>query len=168
MTRKGVASEAWRVTRRAAAMLFHAPRSARRRRGAAALEFAIACPLLFLIFLGMVEVGRAMMVAGAVANAARVGARSAAVSGGSYSSASDAVSAALSDAGLPKAAPTVTVNGVAVSDDASFQAAAVPGATISVKVALPYASVSWLPGGGALFLSGNQSVTAATTMTKEG
>ncbi len=135
----------------------------------AALEFAIACPLLFLIFLGMVEIGRAMMVAGSVANAARVGARSAAVSGGSYSSATAAVAAVLSDAGLPSStAPTVTVNGVAVSDDSSFQEAAVPGAAIVVQVALPYASVSWLPGGGALFLSANQSISASTTMTREG
>ena len=152
MTRKDAARDRRRVTRRAAA----------------AVEFAIVCPLLFLIFLGMVEVGRAMMVAGAVANAARVGARSAAVSGGSYSAATDAVSTVLSDAGLPYVAPTVTVNGAAVSDDASFQDAAAPGATVSVKVALPYSSVSWLPGGGALFLSGNQSITAVTAMTKEG
>ncbi len=138
------------------------------RRGVAALEFAIACPLLFLIFLGMVEIGRAMMVAGSVANAARVAARSAAVSGGSYSSTLAAASAVLSDADLPNAAPTVTIDGVAVDDDASFQAAAVPGATISIKVALPYSSVSWLPGGGALFLSGDQSIAAASTMTREG
>ena len=74
----------------------------------------------------------------------------------------------LSDADLPNATPTVTINGVAVDDDASFQAAAVPGATISVNVALPYSSVSWLPGGGALFLSANQSITAAAAMTREG
>ena len=109
-----------------------------------------------------------MMVAGSVANAARVAARSASVSGGSYSSAVAAASAVLSDADLPNATPTVTINGVAVDDDASFQAAAVPGATISVNVALPYSSVSWLPGGGALFLSANQSITAAAAMTREG
>ncbi|HVS38681.1 MAG TPA: TadE/TadG family type IV pilus assembly protein [Gemmataceae bacterium] len=141
----------------------------RRRAGAAALEFAIACPLLFLIFLGMVEIGRAMMVAGSVANAARVGARSAAVSGGSYSSCTSSVAAVLSDAGLPSGtAPTVTVNGVAVTDDASFQAAAVPGATITVQVSLSYSSVSWVPGGGALFMSPGQSISASTTMTREG
>jgi Flp pilus assembly protein TadG len=139
-----------------------------RRRAAAAVEFAIACPLLFLIFLGMVEVGRAMMVAGAVANAARVGARSAAVSGGTYDSATAAVSAVLADAGLPDATPTVTVNGVAVTTDTDFQAAALPGATVSVKVALPYSKVSWLPGGGALFLSGSQTISATTVMTREG
>ncbi len=140
----------------------------RRRRAAAAVEFAVACPLLFLIFLGMVEIGRAMMAAGAVANAARVGARSAAVTGGSYSAAVAAVSQVLSDGDLPNAAPALTVNGVGVNDDASFQAAAVPGAAVSVRVALPYSSVSWLPGGGALFLSGDQSISAATIMNKEG
>ena len=139
----------------------HTTANGLRRAGAAALEFAIACPLLFLIFLGMVEIGRAMMVAGSVANAARVGARSAAVSGGGYSSAVAAVAAVLSDAGLPSStAPTVTVNGVAVTDDDSFDAAAVPGATVTIQVALPYASVSWLPGGGALFMSGSQSISA--------
>lgn len=145
------------------------PLRAQRRRAAAALEFAIACPLLFVIFLGMIEIGRAMMVAGSVANAARVGARSAAVSDGNYSAAAAAASQVLSDAGLPTSATlSVTVNGVAVTDDASFQAAAVPGSTVTVKVALLYSNVSWLPGGGALFLSSGQSITGATTMTKEG
>ena len=140
-----------------------------RRRAAAALEFAIACPLLFLVFLGMIEIGRAMMVAGAVANAARVSARSAAVSGGNYDSAVAAAAQVLSDAGLPSStAPVITVNGVAVTNDTSFAAAAAPGAAVSVRVALSYASVSWLPGGGALFLAGNQSITATSTMTKEG
>ena len=142
---------------------------ARRRRGAAALEFAIACPLLFLIFLGMVEIGRAMMAAGALAAAARSGARAASVTGGSYSSATGAAATVLSDADLPNSgATTVTVNGVVVTDDESFREAAVPGATVGVKVALPYSSVSWLPGGGVLFLSANQSIAAVCEMTKEG
>jgi Flp pilus assembly protein TadG len=161
----------WRSAMRTQCPTVAALRVSRRRRAAAALEFAIVCPLLFLIFLGMIEIGRAMMVAGSVANAARVGARSAAVTGGGYDSAVAAASRVLSDAGLPSSGAlvvTVTVNDVVVKDEASFTEAAVPGATITVKVALPYASVSWLPGGGALFLSSNQLITAANTMAKEG
>jgi Flp pilus assembly protein TadG len=145
------------------------PHGARRRRAAAALEFAITCPLLFLVFLGMVEIARAMMAAGALANAARAGARAGAVTGGSYSAAAGAVATALSDANLPSSgAATVTVNGVVVTDDDDFKAAAVPGATIAVKAALPYSSISWLPGGGSFFLPPSQSIAAVCEMSKEG
>src|SRR5207249_341771 len=50
-----------------------------RRGGAAAVEFAIVAGLLFTIFLGMIEVGRALMALAAVSNAARAGARAGAV-----------------------------------------------------------------------------------------
>jgi len=139
------------------------------RPGIAATEFAIVCPIFFLIFLGMVDIGRGMMVVGAVSNAARIGARAAGVTGGNYSSATDAVATALSDARLPSTTPpTITVNGVAVTDDASFQAAAVPGATVAVQVSLTYGSVSWLPGGASLFVGSSQPLSATCSMTKEG
>jgi len=139
------------------------------RPGIAAVEFAIVCPIFFLIFLGMVDIGRGMMVVGAVSNAARIGARAAGVTGGSYSSTTAAVATSLSNAGLPDTTlPTVTVNGVAVTDDASFQAAAVPGATIAVQVSLTYGSVSWLPGGASLFVGSSQPLSATCSMTKEG
>lgn len=141
------------------------------RRGAAALEFAFVCPILFLIFLGMIEIGRAMMVAGTLTNTARVGARSAGVTGGSYSAATSAITNALAAAALPTDSTvtiTVLVNGVAVGDDPSFQAAAVPGSTVSVSVSLSYGTVSWLPGGATLFMPADQSLTGTCSMPKEG
>src|SRR5579884_447377 len=138
------------------------------RPGVAALEFAIVCPILFLIFLGMVEIGRAVMVSGSVTSAARGAARAGAVTGGSYSALTAAATASLTSAGLPSGAATVTVtvNGVTVSDDASFQAAALPGATVAVTVSVPYGRVSWLPGGVTLFLSGNRTISGGCALTK--
>jgi Flp pilus assembly protein TadG len=144
-------------------------RSGRARRGAAATEFAIVSSLLFVLFLGMIEIGRAMMALGAVANAARAGARAAALPGGNYSAASNAVTASLSAATISTSPTlTVTVNGTTVTDDSSYQSAVAPGVPVSVQVSVPYSAVSWLPAGVSLFLSGNQQLTETVVMRKEG
>ena len=49
-----------------------------RRRGAAAVEFAVAAPVLVLLVLGMIDVGQFMNVGQVISNASRVGARKAA------------------------------------------------------------------------------------------
>jgi Flp pilus assembly protein TadG len=48
------------------------------RKGVAAVEFAIVLPLFVIMFLGMVELGRGLMVQQVITNAAREGARFAA------------------------------------------------------------------------------------------
>jgi Flp pilus assembly protein TadG len=139
------------------------------RRGAAALEFCIVAALLFLIFLGMIEVGRAMMVLGAVANAARAGARAGGMTSGDYTAVTAAVQDALSRAKISGGQQVVvTVNDVTVTDDDSFRAAAVPGAAVSVTVKVPYSSVTWLPAGTQLFLSSGQVLAETAVMCKEG
>src|SRR3954465_14085487 len=96
--------------------------SALKRRGVVAMEFAIVASLLFVLLLGMIEFGRAMMVLNVVSNAARAGARAGSLSSGSYSSAPAAAGAALTAAGITTAPTyTVKVNGVAVNTDAAFQ-----------------------------------------------
>ena len=50
-----------------------------RRRGAAAVEFAFCLPFLVTILLGIIEMGRLMMVKEILVNCARDGARTAAV-----------------------------------------------------------------------------------------
>ena len=47
------------------------------RRAAAIVEFALIAPLFLLLFLGIVEMGRLLMVQGMLVNAAREGARQA-------------------------------------------------------------------------------------------
>ena len=147
-------------------MIARFPRS---RPGAAAVEFCIVAALLFTLFLGMIEVGRAMMVLGAVANAARAGARAGVVPSGDYSAVSAAAQGTIDRSGMGATAQlVVTVNGVEVSDDATFNANAVPGAAISVRVSVPYASVSWLPAGTGLFLGSQQALAETAVMCREG
>lgn len=55
--------------------------SVEHRRGAAAVEMAIVLPVFFMVVLGIVEFGRAMMVGQLVTNAARYGARISAFDG---------------------------------------------------------------------------------------
>jgi Flp pilus assembly protein TadG len=141
----------------------------RGRPGAAAVEFCIVAALLFTIFLAMIEVGRAMMVLGAVANAARVGARAGAVTGGDYSAVTSAVDTALGAASLNTSGQvTVTVNGVVVTDDNTFKANATAGVPVSVRVSVTYGSVSWLPAQVGLFLSAQQSLAETAVLCREG
>lgn len=111
------------------------------RRGAAVVEFAIVAPLLFALILGSIEFGRIMMVMEHLSNSARAGARAGVVPGGSNSTITSAVNAALSNAGITGAQnPVIKVNGQSV--DAST---AVTGDQISVTVSISANSVSWLP-----------------------
>lgn len=62
-----------------------------RRRGAVLVEMALTLPLFFMVVLGIVEFGRAMMVSQLLTNAAREGARLAILSGNSNEDVSTAV-----------------------------------------------------------------------------
>ena len=50
-------------------------RRASARCGAAVVEFALVAPIFFMLVIGIIEVGRAMMVEQLLVNASRVGAR---------------------------------------------------------------------------------------------
>jgi len=67
------------------------PNATRRRSGAAIVEAAITLPIFFLVILGIVEFGRAMMVSQLLTNGAREGARLAIVDGSSNSECETAV-----------------------------------------------------------------------------
>jgi Flp pilus assembly protein TadG len=137
------------------------------RRGAAALEFVIAASLLFVLFLGMIEVGRAMIALGALSSAARNGARAGALTMGDYTGITTAVNNSLSQSAISGASTTVTVDGVAVTDDTTFGAAVQAGSAIAVQVSVPYANVSWLPSGVSFFLGGTQPLTESAVMRRE-
>ncbi len=140
------------------------------RPAVAAVEFALVVGILFTIFLGIIEIGRAIMVLGAVANAARCGARSGALSSGDYTAVRDAVTTSLDKIGIPSSAIAiiVTVDGIAVTSDATFKAAAVPGSAVAVQVQVSYSSVSWFPAGSSFFLSAKQQLSETVVMRKEG
>ncbi len=140
------------------------PSAARRRRGVAAVEFAVIASLLFTLLLGIVEIGRAMMVLELLNNAARNGVRTATINGSTRGDVATAVTNALGGSGITLAAgqPKLSVNGTEVTSDAGWAPAS--GDTISVSVSVPYADVSWLPT--SFFLTG-RSLSSTAVMRRE-
>ena len=125
------------------------------RNGAAAVEFALVAPLFFLLLLGIVEFGRAMMVQQVMTNATREGARHAALPGATISSVKTTVVNSLSASSIK-----VTADHVAVTPDPST---AFDNEQITVAVNVPYGDVSWIPGS---FLKG-KTLQASTKMRSE-
>jgi Flp pilus assembly protein TadG len=121
----------------------------RKRRGAAAVEFAMAAPILFLFVFALFEFGRAFMVIDLLGDAARVGCREGAILGKSSTTITTDVQCRLQGEGVNNTTVTVEVNG-AVGDPST----ALSGDSITVAVSVPVSSVSWT---GTRFLSGNLS-----------
>ena len=130
-------------------------RSRRLRSGVAAAEFAIVAPLFLLLVIGILELGRAMMVQQVLINASRVGARQAITLGATTAE----VQSAVADYAASVAVPGVTVS---VSPD---PATAKAGVAITVTTSVPFNEVSWLAS--PWFLNGN-TLTANSRMRKEG
>jgi Flp pilus assembly protein TadG len=125
------------------------------RRGIAATEFAIVAPIFLLLVIGILELGRALMVQQVLINASRVGARQAITLGAT----SAEVESAVEDYATSVAVPGVDV---IVTPDPS---GAVAGDSILVTTSVPFSDVSWLPS--PWFLGGN-TLTASSRMRKEG
>jgi Flp pilus assembly protein TadG len=126
-----------------------------RRSGVAAVEFAIVAPIFFLLVMGIIEVGRALMVQQVLINASRVGARRAVMLS---STEAEAVSAA------EQYAAGVGISGVAVevTPDPSTAGA---GDAVTVDVSISYGAVSWLP---SPWFMGGKTLSSASVMRKEG
>ena len=107
----------------------------RRRRGAAAVEFALVSPLLFTVAFGIIEFGRAFMVAETLNTAARNGCRTAVLTGMTNLNVTSAVNQNLT--GISGTTTTILVNGY--SSDVS---SAVTGDSITVQISVPYTQVS--------------------------
>jgi Flp pilus assembly protein TadG len=116
----------------------------RSRRGTAAVEFAIVLPIFLVLVLGIIECGRGMMVAEALANAARIGARRASIDTATNSEVQQTVrDFCTSSLALTPEQIDVTIS---VNGNASAQIAdAVEGDLCSVTVDVAFSDVSWLP-----------------------
>jgi Flp pilus assembly protein TadG len=121
----------------------------------AAVEFAIVAPIFFLVIIGIIEVGRALMVQQVLINASRAGARRAVMLSSSSSAVTSAVTEYTSGVG---------VSGVSVSVSPD-PATAAAGTAITVGASVSYSAVSWLPT--ARFMGG-KTLTASSIMRKEG
>jgi Flp pilus assembly protein TadG len=126
-----------------------------KRRGVAATEFAIVAPVFFLMVIGFIEFGRALMVQQVLINASRVGARQASTTGATAAQVQAAVQAYTSG---------VAINGVTVTVTPD-PAAAVAGTAITVNTSVPFSNVSWMRS--AWFLGG-KTLRASSQMRKEG
>ncbi|HUY36334.1 MAG TPA: TadE family protein [Pirellulales bacterium] len=136
------------------------PRGLRRqrssRRGTAVVEFAVVIPLFLLFIVGMIELGRAIMVQQLVTNASREGGRIAGYDSTTQTSTiTSAVNAYLTNVNI-SGATTV------VSPDPPSGAA--DGQQVSVTVSIPYANVSWVPS--PFFLAGC-TLQATSVMRRE-
>ncbi len=130
-------------------------RRAAHRRGAAAVEFALMAPLLFLLVFGMVEVGRGLMVQQLLSNAARDGARSAILEGATVAAVETSVLDYLGTSSISGASVAVTPDPLTLAQG---------GDPVTVTVSVPFTAVSWLPS--PRYFDG-ATLSASVTMRRE-
>lgn len=130
-----------------------------KRRGAALVEMAIVLPLFFMIVLGIIEFGRAMMVSNMVTNAAREGARLAILDGTTNSDVNSAITDFLTASlGVSAANVNVTINCTPAPsnpDPGDQIENCISRDLIEITVEVPFNTVSLLPGN---FLAGKNLV----------
>ena len=139
-----------------------------RRRGAAIVEFAVVAPLLFALVIGIVEVGRLVMVSQLATNGSREAAR--------YAVQADATPAAvraytesyMAAAGIPADA----LNGITLEQqsgggwvDVTSLSGVAMGTPVRATLSINFDRVSWLPS--RFFVGDNTAVTGVTVMRKE-
>ncbi len=132
-------------------------RSTTRRLGAATVEMAIVLPIFFMVVMGIVEFGRAMMVGQLITNAARFGARESSVDGATNATVTTAIKAFVSDSvGVSQADITVDIvvnPGAGNPDPNDLLSAAQPKDICQVTVKVPYDKVGYIAG---RYLSGTE------------
>lgn len=106
------------------------------RRGATVVEFAIVAPVFFLLVLGMLEFGRAVMVQQILTNASREGARRGILEHATVPEVEAQVADYLRDTSVSGATVSVVPNTFA---HVGF------GDPVTVTVSVPYSQVSWVP-----------------------
>ena len=87
----------------------------RRHRGVAAVEFAIVAPIFFMMVIGIIEIGRAMMVQQVLINASRFGARRAVMLSSDEQSVIDAVTEYAAGVGVNGVVASVSPNPATLS-----------------------------------------------------
>ena len=129
------------------------------RCGAAMVEMALVLPLFLMLILGIIEFGRAMMVANLVTNAAREGARMAVLDGSTNTEVNNAVESFLQGAigqGVSAADIDVTITVTPAAGNpnpANNVANAIARDLITIKVQIPFNKVALIPGD---YLAGKQ------------
>ena len=112
------------------------------RRGATAVEFAFVAPIFFLLVLGMIDLGRMIMIQHAATNAAREGCRKAVLA--------TTVNSTDIENTVRRALQTTTTYAwnkdvVRVSVPAGVSSSTVSGTELTVGVEIDFADLTWLP-----------------------
>ncbi len=127
----------------------------RRRTGAAVVEFAVVGPLMLMLTMGMMEIGRAVMVKQVMINASREGARMAILPSANAQEVISHVNSQLAAASINTS--TITVEPPSLAN-------APAGTAVTVSISVNANQVSWIP---TPAFTLNQAITASTTMRRE-
>ena len=127
----------------------------RSRRGAAAVEFAVVSPFLIAVLLGVIELGRAVMVHQTLVSTAREACRVAVLPGTTNQDVINRATTSLNAAGIGTF--TVTMN----PDPPS---GAAEGTAVTVTIKVSFNNVSWLPV--PIYLNG-KNLSASSVMRRE-
>lgn len=142
-----------RTRRRCGGRLGHS--NIERRRGAAAVEFAVVAPVMFMVIMGMFELGRAMSIQQVLTNAAREGARESTLMGATVASVTDVVEGYTSAVAITDVTTNVTPDPATVTS----------GELVTTTVSVTYNPLS---GYGVQWFGRDFQISAVSTMRKEG
>lgn len=130
-------------------------RKGQRRRGAAAVEFALIVPVMLTFTFGLIEVTRISMIKESITQASREGARVGVRPTATVADVEARIAEELAIMGIDSSAVTVTPSVLE-------QAAA--GEDVTVAISVPISDVSWVPG---YFSFGVLDIVAETVMRRE-
>lgn len=120
------------------------------RRGTALVELALTLPIFIMVTLGIVEFGRAMMVAQLITNAAREGARLGIIDGSTNAEVENSIQSFLAESANLQAADltiAITVTPYTGNPDAGNEVGnALPRDLVSIYVSVPFDKVSYITG----------------------
>src|SRR5579863_7787532 len=129
------------------------------RKGTTTVEMAMMLPVFVMSILGIIEVGRAMMLVQVLEDATRTGVRMAILSNTNNSQVTSAVQTLVHNTTNVATGNITVAIGVNGNNSAALSTA-VPGDTISVSVQVPFSAASWVPPN---FLKG-KTLTSLCTM----
>ena len=147
----------WNVLAKTEDSRFKTNRTIRKqaRVGAAVVEFAVVGPLMIMLTMGMMEVGRAVMVKQLLVNASREGARMAILPSATSQNVIAQVQSQLAAS---------SINGTTVTLTPALLQNAPAGTPVTVAISVNANQVSWIPNPAFTL---NRTISTSTTMRRE-
>ena len=137
------------------------PSRARTRRGVAMLELALVLPILLMLVLGIIEMGRVMMLNQVTTNACREACRRAIIPGMSHAKVLEIVNGYLDAGGVSDEGRVVSV--LDAAGNATTVESVLSHGEVTVEVQVPYAENTW----GFTAIMGTKMLVSRSTMRRE-